>query len=64
MIFNLNDSIFNQSVILVCEDNKDGTMGFIINKPIPNDIITFEEVAKYFDIPISEVKRIYKKSQY
>lgn len=25
---------------------------------------TFEEVAKYFDIPISEVKRIYKKSQY
>ena len=33
---NLKDSIFNESVILICEHNNDGSMGFIINKPIDN----------------------------
>tara|TARA_B100001750_G_C15228264_1_gene456806 strand:+ start:22 stop:567 length:546 start_codon:yes stop_codon:yes gene_type:complete len=30
----LNDTIFKQSVILICEDNTEGTMGLIVNKPI------------------------------
>ena len=34
----LNDTIFNESVILLNEFNSDGAMGFIINKPISSDI--------------------------
>ena len=30
----LNDTIFKKSVILICEDNQEGTMGIIVNKPI------------------------------
>ena len=33
----ITDPIFKQSLILICDDNKDGTMGLIINKPINND---------------------------
>ena len=34
----LNDTIFSKSVILINEFNDNGTMGFIINKPISKDI--------------------------
>ena len=34
----INDPVFKNSLILICEDNKDGTMGLIINKPIDNII--------------------------
>ena len=30
----LKDSIFNKSLIYVCNHNKSGAMGVIINKPI------------------------------
>ena len=30
----LNDSIFKKSIILLCEHNKEGSMGLIINKPM------------------------------
>ena len=41
----LMDHIFNQSVILLIEHNQNGSMGFIVNKPLPvrlNDI--FEDI--------------------
>ena len=31
---NLNDSIFKKSIVLLCEHNKEGSMGLIINKPM------------------------------
>ena len=31
---NLNDSIFKKSIILLCNHNKDGSMGLILNKPM------------------------------
>ena len=33
----ITDPIFKKSLILICDDNKDGTMGLIINKPINSD---------------------------
>jgi len=32
---NLNDSIFGESLIYICNHNKSGAMGIIINKPMP-----------------------------
>ena len=32
----INDPIFKKSLVLICDDNKNGTMGLIINKPIDN----------------------------
>jgi len=34
----LNDTVFSKSVILINEYNNNGTMGFILNKPISKDI--------------------------
>ena len=34
----LKDSIFSESVILICDHNNDGAMGFITNKPISENI--------------------------
>ncbi len=31
----LTDSIFSQSVILIVDDHEEGTVGFILNKPLP-----------------------------
>ena len=30
----MNDPIFSKSLIYMCEHNKDGSMGLIINKPL------------------------------
>ena len=35
----ITDPIFKRSLILICDDNKDGTMGLIVNKPIKDDLI-------------------------
>ena len=52
----LSDSIFRKSTILVCEHDKNGAMGLIINKPIVSDgnessfltpFSPFSEVALY-----------------
>ena len=32
----INDPIFKKSLVLICDDNKNGTMGLIINTPIDN----------------------------
>ena len=44
----LTDSIFSQSVILITDYHDDGTVGFILNKPLP---ATVNEVTK-LDIPL------------
>ena len=36
----INDPIFRKSLILICEDNSDGTMGVIINKPIDDSLMS------------------------
>ncbi len=33
----LKDQVFGQSIVYVCEHDNNGAMGFIINKPFPND---------------------------
>ena len=35
----INDPIFKKSLILICDDNNDGTMGLIINKPINDSLM-------------------------
>ena len=35
----INDPIFKKSLILICDDNSDGTMGLIINKPINDTLL-------------------------
>jgi len=47
----LMDHVFNQSVVLMVEHNKNGSMGFIINKALPlriNDI--FEDIPSNIQI--------------
>ena len=36
----INDPIFKRSIILICRDTKEGSMGLIINKPIDNILKT------------------------
>ena len=36
----INDPIFKKSLVLICDDNRDGTMGLIINKPIDDNLMT------------------------
>ena len=35
----LNDTIFNQSVILINDYSKSGAMGFILNKPMTSTLL-------------------------
>ena len=35
----IDDPIFKKSLVLICDDNQDGTMGLIINKPIEDVLI-------------------------
>ena len=32
----LTESVFGKGIIYLCEHNKDGAMGIMLNKPIPN----------------------------
>jgi len=41
----LTDNIFSQSVILITDDHDEGTVGFILNKPLPasvNEVTNFQ----------------------
>ena len=42
----LKDGIFERSLILICEHDANGSMGFILNKPIDN--LTLRDVWKSF----------------
>lgn len=44
----LNDSLFTRSVVYICEHNRDGAMGIIINKPIAE--LTVQTVLSRLDI--------------
>ena len=35
----INDPIFKKSLVLICDDNNEGTMGLIINKPIDDSLM-------------------------
>jgi putative transcriptional regulator len=48
----LNDSYFKRSVVLLVEHNKDGSIGFIINKPLN---ISVNEVINNFPVVDSNV---------
>ncbi len=41
-----SESVFDKGIIYVCEHNKDGAMGIMINKPIPD----IEKVLSKFDL--------------
>ncbi|MCF6185415.1 MAG: YqgE/AlgH family protein [Bacteroidales bacterium] len=47
------DSIFSRSVILLAEHNKDGAVGFILNKPFNRKISDFSSEFGNFDMNIS-----------
>ena len=32
----ISDGVFDKSIILICEHDANGTMGFILNKPLIN----------------------------
>lgn len=44
-----NDAIFTKSVIYLCQNDKDGAMGLIINKPLPGE--TLKDVFEELGIP-------------
>lgn len=44
----LNDSLFNRSVVYICEHNRDGAMGIIVNKPIHD--LSVQTVLSRLDI--------------
>ena len=35
----ISDPIFKKSLVLICDDNNEGTMGLIINKPIDDSLM-------------------------
>ena len=58
----ITDPIFKKSLILICDDNKDGTMGLMINKPIDinnmllmqnEDALSLEDSKIYFGGPVN-----------
>jgi len=46
----LNDALFKQAVVYICEHNADGAMGIIINKPIID--LTVESILTRLDITL------------
>ena len=42
----LNETVFDKGIIYICQHNKDGAMGIMINKPIPN----IDEVLAKFEL--------------
>ncbi|QBH95417.1 YqgE/AlgH family protein [Limnobaculum zhutongyuii] len=54
----LEDPCFNHSVVYICEHNRNGTMGLVINKPLGE--LTVEEVLTKLDIyPTPKVSSIH-----
>jgi len=57
---NMVDPYFAKSVIFICEDDKNGTMGIIVNKPISQmKIISSEIKNKIFEDIINESEKIF-----
>lgn len=57
---NMTDPYFSKSVIFICEYNKEGAIGFIINKPINTMKFLSSGIKdKFFKDLIAESKKIY-----
>ena len=57
---NMVDSYFAKSVIFICEDDANGTMGIIVNKPISQmKIINAGIKNKIFEDIINESEKIF-----
>ncbi len=57
---NMADPYFSKSVIFICEYNKNGAIGFIVNKPINTMKILSSGIKdKFFKDLISQSKKIY-----
>jgi len=57
---NMADPYFSKSVIFICEYNKNGAIGFIINKPISTMKVLSSGIKdKFFKDLISQSKKIY-----
>tara|TARA_Y100001970_G_scaffold264828_1_gene351819 strand:- start:1181 stop:1762 length:582 start_codon:yes stop_codon:yes gene_type:complete len=57
---NMADPYFSKSVIFICEYNKNGAIGFIINKPISTMKVLSPGIKdKFFKDLISQSKKIY-----
>ena len=57
---NMADPYFSKSVIFICEYNKNGAVGFIINKPISTMKVLSSGIKdKFFKDLISQSKKIY-----
>ena len=48
----LKDNSFSRSVVLVCEKDNDGTLGFILNKKIPLSLHEIVENMEGYDFPV------------
>ena len=49
----ISDPIFKKSLVLICDDNNEGTMGLIINKPIDDSLM--EKLLLDFNIKNSKL---------
>jgi putative transcriptional regulator len=67
----LGDQNFERSVIVICENNNEGTLGFIFNKPsvltldtVMNEVNNFEEIL-YTGGPVAQdsLHFMYRKSE-
>ena len=57
---NMVDPYFSKSVIFICEDDKNGTMGIIVNKPISKMKVVSSGVKnKIFEDILNESDKIY-----
>ena len=57
---NMTDPYFSKSVIFICEYNRDGAVGFIINKPINTMKVLSSGIKdKFFKDLITQSKKIY-----
>jgi len=57
----LDDPFFHRSVTYVCEHNKDGAMGLIINQPVE---LTLDKLLEQIEIQFPKESRLDKKQVY
>lgn len=49
---NLPDPNFERSIVLICEHNEEGSVGFILNKPSNSAVSELLEGINSFDLPV------------
>lgn len=48
----LPDPNFERSIVLICEHNKEGSVGFVLNKPSNSEVSELLEGINSFDLPV------------